>query len=383
MTQKVIYVSYMRLSDKAERDWYVDHLRANGLEVEFWDMVPLLFGGDRAGSKITEYLRTPLTYQEVEAMLLLPDNKGAKYIMLVSYEGRTTKLYRLLSKHGCRMFYVAWGQLPISSQRTWSETTYRVISNPMKFVSAALNRLKAFAYRKLHLVKPYEVVFAAGGALMSGAHYAQKVVSINLVDFDHYVCSKLSEPHPVSGSFAVFLDINLPFQSDLAIVGMSAIEPRLYFESLNRFFTMVEEQFGIKVVIAAHPKADYGAGTFQGREIYRGLTPDLVRDADFVISHHSTSLSYAVLNRKPVIFIYTDRMAELYGRTIVRYIHDFAQYLDMTCYNIDQTSRTERIALATVNEQRYEAYKYNFLTSPESESSTTREIFWRELATAG
>lgn len=383
MTQKVIYVSYMRLTDKAERDWFIDYLRTEGAEVEFWDMVPLLFGGDSAGSKSAAYLRTPRTYQETEAMLRLPANKVAKYIMLVSYEGRTAGLYRLFSKHDCRMFFIAWGLLPINRERSWRGDLYRAVSHPVKFMRAAYNRAKAIAYRKLKLVKPYDVVFAAGRVFMTSAHYAKKVVPINLVDYDHYMRIKTAAMRPAEGSYAVFLDVNLPFQTDLAIVGLAAVEPREYYESLNRFFKLVEAKYGIKVIIAAHPKANYGAETFQGREIYRGQTPELVRDADFVISHHSTSFGYAVLNRKPVVFVYTNEMAALYKRTIVRYIRDFANYLDAACYNIDEITHGEQIVLSRVNEQRYEAYKYDFMTSPESENTTTQEIFWRELVAAG
>ena len=382
MTRKVIYVSYMRLTDKVEHDWFINYLRSKGAEVEYWDLVPLLFGGEQAGSKNVEYLRTPRTYQEIQSMLTPPENQGAKYIMLVSYEGRTARLYRLFSKYDCRMYFIAWGQLPINRESNWRAPFYRLVSNPVKFAKAAFNRIKAAAYRKLKLVKPYEVVFAAGRAFMTSAHHANKVVPINLVDYDHYVQSMAAKTRPTECPFAVFLDINLPFQSDLAIVGMTAVDPREYFESLNRFFGLVEAKYGIKVVIAAHPKANYGAETFQGREIYRGLTPELSRDADLVISHWSTSLGYAVLNRKPVVFIYTNEMAVLYKNTYVQYLYDFANYLDAACYNIDEITQDDQIVLSAVNEKRYEEYKYDFLTSPESENTTTQEIFWRELAVA-
>jgi hypothetical protein len=89
---------------------------------------------------------------------------------------------------------------------------------------------------------------------------------------DHYVRSLSEKTRPVEGSFAVFLDINLPYHTDLKIVGWPTIEPHEYYASLNRFFDLLEERFGIKIVIAAHPKANYGREIFQGREIYCGMT---------------------------------------------------------------------------------------------------------------
>jgi hypothetical protein len=381
MKRKVIYVSYMRLSEKVARDWYIDFLMAKGVAVEYWDLVPLLFGGEVCASKQTDYLRTPRTYQEIHTLLQFPENTGALYMMLISYEGRTADVYRLFSQHACRTWFIAWGALPVNSESRVLLTLRRAVSKPAKFAQAFYYKIKAIAYRKLKLVKPYDVVFAAGRALLASKHYANKVVPINLVDYDHYVRVLSEKTRPAAGSFAIFLDIYLPHQTDLAIVGELSVDPQEYYASLNRFFGFLEEKYKFRVVIAAHPKATYGAETFQGREIYQGLTPELVRDAKFVISHHSTSISYAVLNAKPIIFVYTDAMVKAYRATIVSFINDFAGYLDAAVYNIDKITGHEQIEIRKVDQTRYENYKYDFLTSPESEQLTTQEIFWRQIAT--
>lgn len=380
MTRKVVFVSFMRLSDKVARDWYIDFLMAKGVAVEYWDLVPLLFGGEASASKHTDYLRTPRTYQEIKTLLRLPENKGALYMMLISYEGRTADVYRLLSQHNCRTCYIAWGALPIKDEGRGLRTLRRVVSNPANFVKAVYLKMKAIAYRKLKMVKPYDVFFAAGRVLLASTHYANKVVPFNLVDYDHYVRVLIKEKHLMAGSFAVFLDIYLPHQTDLAIVGLPSVDPQEYYASLNRFFGLLEERYKVRVVIAAHPKATYGTETFHRREIFKGLTPELVRDAEFVISHHSTSIGYAVLNVKPIIFIYTDAMLDAYKATAVSYINDFAEYLDAAVFNIDEITGQEQIEIKKVNQTQYMNYKYDFLTSPESEQLSTQEIFWREIA---
>jgi hypothetical protein len=379
---KVIYVSYMRLSDKASRDWYIDDLIAKGVTVEYWDIVPLLFGGDAASSKRADYLRTPRTYREIQAMLQLPENNYAQYIMLVSYEGRTAELYRILSKYDCRMYFIAWGNLPINLDSRWQIAYFRLISNPARFAQGFYYKIKAIAYRKLNLVKPYDVIFVAGQALLANSHYAKKVVPINMVDYDHYVRIRSEQGRITEGPFAVFLDINLPYQTDLKIVGLAAIDPKKYYESLNRFFDLVEEKYQIKVVIAAHPKANYESRTFHDRETYRGLTPELVRDADFVIAHHSASIGYAVLNKKPAVFIYTDEMEAVYKHTVISHIKNMAKYLDGAIYNINKISRGDQILIKEINTSCYDNFKYDFLTTHESENSSTREIFWLQLSAA-
>lgn len=375
MIRKVIYVSIMRLSDKAARDWYLDFLIANGISVEYWDVTSLVFGEDGHSSKKAEYLRTPRTYQEVEATLRRPENRDACYVVVVTYERRTAKLYRLLSKNHCRMLFIDWGALPTSRSTDW----YRRLSDPAATAINLLWKSKAIIYRKLRLIKPFDIVFAAGEALMSGSHYALRVVPINLVDYDHYVEGKSDKGRLVKGRYVVFLDIYLPYQSDLKITGLATLDPCSYYLSLNRFFKLLELKYEIKVVIAAHPKSDYGIDTFQGRETFRGRTAELVRDADFVVSHHSTSNSYAVLNRKPIIFVYTEEMLRMYKYTRIREIMDFAKYLDAAIYNIDKITQCSQVVINAVNLSRYDGYKYSFLTTHESEHTTTQEIFWREI----
>lgn len=110
---------------------------------------------------------------------------------------------------------------------------------------------------------------------MSCTHFAKKIIPINIVDYDHYIKQKSINKRIVIDAYAVFLDINLPYQSDLKLIGLPAINPIEYYASLNRFFRMLEEKFAIKIVIAAHPKTDCSTVNFPGRTVYFGKTAEL------------------------------------------------------------------------------------------------------------
>lgn len=380
--KKVIYIAYTHLSRKVARDWYVDHLRANGVVVEYWDLITLLFGGfDEANTIDEDYVFTPTTYRILEKRLGLPENRGALYVIMICYEGRFSKLFRLLRKYNCRTYFIAWANFPIKNLTKWLEILRGLMTNPFRTVGKVLNKVKGAALKKLKLVKPFDVVFAAGDAALQMYPDAGKIVPINFSDYDHYVSVKSETKRIVAGSYAVFLDIFLPYHADHAIVGWQSIEPCSYFSSLNRFFEIFEKKYGVKVVVAAHPTADYENKTFGGREIYTGLTAELVKNADFVISHHSASLGYAVLNYKPLIFVYTNEMNRLYKETIVNWMRDYANFLGASIYNIDKLSQDDPITVDGVNLERYNRYKYNYLTTQESKRSCTRDIFWTELLT--
>jgi hypothetical protein len=383
MTRTVIYVSIGRLTDKIVRDWYIDHLREKGVPVEYWDVVSLLREElSERGTKNPDYLHVFRSYDELEKRLRKPETRDVLYVMLIPYIGQFTRIYRIFSTHDCRMLFIAWGAMPSAPIFTWRRIA-SAIANPVWHAREIFYRGKARALQKLKIVKPFEIVFAAGEALTARDHHAAKVVPINLCDYDNYVKVRGGNSRLVEGRYAVFLDINLPHQSDLALCGYLPIDPATYYKSLNRFFSLLELQHEVTVVVAAHPKADYNAATFDGREIHRLVTAELVKDAELVVCHTSTALSYAVLNAKPLVFVYTDGMADAYKNTLIRQMYCQADYLGSSIFNSDQLARGAQIATADVDLRRYERYKYNFLTTPESEQTSTQDIFFGEIAALG
>jgi hypothetical protein len=380
---KVIHVAYAHLTEKVVKDVFIDHLRGEGAAVEYWDLVRLLFGGGGEANTIAaDYVRAPASYEELEKMLRLPENRNAVYVIHVSYEGRFVRFFRLLSKYAGRLFFFSWGQFPCGSRSArWAKKIAGGLCDPARLCRSAWGRMRGIAYKKTGLVRPYDVVFAAGRAAAASHPDAVKVVPINTVDYDRYVETAASTQRLVEKPYAVFLDIYLPFQrNNLRLSNLPALEPINYLSSCNRFFDLVEKWFGVEVVIAAHPRSDYGPDAFAGRAIFRGVTPELVKFSEFVISHNSTAVGYAVLNRKPVVFIYTDAMRVLYkGTPTMTLIEDLSAYLGANVYNIDEVTAGDQIAIGSADPARYRSYKYEYLTTPESEHAATWEIFWSEV----
>lgn len=382
MTAKVIYVSHARLTDKIARDWYLDDLEARGATVEYWDVVSLVREEHaERGARHPAYLRTIRSFRELEALLRESADAEVCYVVLFNHSGRFTRIFRLLSRYHCRTMFLSWGAMPQPGISAWRRLAAG-LSRPLELVRKIHYRVQESASRWLGLVAPFDTVFAAGEVLINAGQRARKVVPINLCDYEHYVSVRDSGKRLVEGRYAVFLDINLPHQSDLAIGGYPRIDPAAYYRALNRFFGMVEAQCGLEVVVAAHPKADYDASTFAGRKTHRLVTAELVKDAELVLSHTSTALSYAVLNVKPLLFIYTSEMLAAYRDTIISEMRCYADYLRAPICNIDEVTTVDSKLFGTPDAGRYQLYKYSFVTSRQSENARTLDIFWREIQSA-
>jgi hypothetical protein len=83
-----------------------------------------------------------------------------------------------------------------------------------------------------------------------------------------------------------------------------------YYPAMNKVFNSLELFFNAPVVIAGHPKIDYSRekDIFEHREILFEKTAELIRDCKLVVSNGSTADNFAVLWKKPILFITTDEL---------------------------------------------------------------------------
>lgn len=377
---KAIYISIGYLTEKVARDWCLSFLIEKGVEVEYWEVVASYreeyFEPER---KRTSYVRSVDSMSTLQSLINRPENKKALFFLLMHVEGRFLKLFQLLAENDCKTYFINWGATPFDGRISPVQKMRDRLVNPARTLRNGVDKAKTFAYRHFHWIKPIHVVFTAGRVLLNTRQYADKVVPVNLCDYDHYVRVRKKNERLIAGDYIVFLDQNLPLHADYALWGWPNIGASAYYRSLNRFFEMLEKHWSTQVVIAAHPQSDYDRRVFEGRLIYRLVTAEVIKHANLVIAHDSTAISFAVLNKKPILFIYTQEMMTSYEHTEMKILNAFADYLGYKPINVDKLGTVEQISVGEVNCERYDNYKYDFLTSADSEDKTTEEIVWGEL----
>lgn len=379
MANRVIYISFSRLTEKIALDWNLEYLIERGITVEYWDIADILRNKlHESHSLMTYYLRRFASYAELERRLTLPENIGAVYVIMIGLEPRFLPLFKLLRRHECKTVLFAWGAMP-GMQLSRLRKLQFLFLNPFKLIFKIVSGLQLRVAQATGLIAPFDVVFSAGRVMAERFSKAKRIVPINLVDYDHFTRSTIETNFIEQKKYAVFLDTNLPYHTDLSLVGLQSLEPQRYFDSLNRFFSFVEDRFGVNVVIAAHPKSNYPPGAFNFRSVWRQATPQLVRHANFVITQTSTAISYAVLNFKPVVFVYTDDMLKLYSGSLMRELDALSEYLGGTLVNIDDSKSVAAFEIPMVAQEHYDRYRYDFLVSQESQYRTTSEIFFETI----
>ena len=139
--------------------------------------------------------------------------------------------------------------------------------------------------------------------------------------------------------YVVYLDQYFPLHPDSdemePEINHAALAPA-FFQSINRFFSEIEKQLDCKVVIAAHPVADYRKNPFGGREVIYYKTAELVKDSIGVCLHHTASANFIALFDKP--FVLLECGATYKSPRFTTNMHHFANVLGAPIHNMDISS---------------------------------------------
>ena len=123
-------------------------------------------------------------------------------------------------------------------------------------------------------------------------------------DYDTFLRAKKDGSQKIpKKNYAVYLDEIMVDHPDFKKLKIkNPITKKKYKEELSRFFKNFKETTGLDIIVAHHPRKLY----FEKKNIdLRKLnkTAHLVKHSKFVLMHCSTSVSYAILNNKPIIYL--------------------------------------------------------------------------------
>lgn len=244
----------------------------------------------------------------------------------------------------------------------------------------ALRKIYYGFYRVLSPTKPPGLladlaILSGYAALRNSRAHAPNKIWAHSFDYDIYLSKR--DVVGAGASTAVFLDQNLVYHPDLLITGtIPSTTAEQYFPVLNRFFDDFEKRTGCRVIIAAQPRAQYDGlpNLFGGREIIFGQTAELVRDAEIVFAHYSTSISFPVLWQKPIVLLTTNALHSSWARFP---IEGMLNSLKVPLINVDEyrESDIDYMRWKTFSKKRYAQYKKLYIKMPGTSDQPIWEIF--------
>lgn len=385
---KVVYVRYLPLTKSIYKDLYFEELIENNIQVEYLD-VTNLFYPDRVTTEAYDFAGTVKidSYKLLAAYLNKQVNENTVYISIMTFEWRVFKLYRLFTKFDLNLGVFARGVFPSnyeSTKKSWIIKFFRLI-NFKRIITFFYNKVTSLA-KKMGFIKPYDYIFKAGEYGFWGLGIGSeidiqkaKLIEVNTVDYDQFLLHK-ELPLTRDEEFIVFLDQYLPYHPDAHFFGIKTVEPERYFKEVNTFLDKLELATGKKVIISAHPKAERYKefNPYNQRAIFFNQSNDLVKGASIVLTHASTAVCYPICYQKKIVVLVSDYLNEILPHFLV-VAKSIGNACDATLISIDKYDDIQ--ITEKINSEKYDDFKYKYLTSIESENKLSVDIFINFLKT--
>ncbi len=324
------FLAEFPLQNRIYQRYGLDILEENGVKVKAYDFSPVLMPvlyervtKDLMNYEEKGYVRCMSKEEIRTAIRSIP--KDALILCVVNYRPDRRFIYREITRRNLDYFYMMISQDIVAPMRERAKAYFRQISWKRIKYSLSLRIPKG-----LFRFKPATFVLGCGTEENSIRQFykeqmcTEKTQLIYAHTNDYDMCLRLKEePRIISEKYCVYIDEYLPFHPDLIGSGIR-INAEEYYRDLERFFEFIEESYKLKVIVAAHPKAEYGENGrfFKNRTIIKYQTGVLVRDAEFAIYHKSNSLSYLITYQKPIVFVTCDAIERdfISGAQIIRRI---------------------------------------------------------------
>ena len=394
--EKVIYFIRSNFCQRDFKRFGIEIMKNNGFLVEIWDLTPFL---NPEAYKTLE-VPDPIDYQKSNCRLFIKKEEAvneiknlkqdAIIISMMVFDYKTYFLYRELSKKDILYSLVYTNAIPMYKNVSGSYSFFnrcRLIHFLKKIRELNLGKIKKNIFRKIPfnwlMIQLPAFIFAGGSQSIvnypSPIGLRTKVIWGHTLDYDLYLkdLQQTSKNELASKKYIVFIDAYMPFHPDYIHMNIKPpIAPEIYYQAMCKFFYKVEKETGLKVIIAAHPRSKYEEHPdyFDGRKVIRGKTMELVRDSEFVLMHSSTSLNFAVLYHKPVLFLTLVKMEQ--SKVFTDYIRMVSSELNKGFITIDSDYKIDWDKELKIDEEAYANYKEKYI----KRRNTKEEFFWQIVA---
>lgn len=205
-----------------------------------------------------------------------------------------------------------------------------------------------------------------------------KTKHIKLHSRDYERCLNI-EAYKNEEPYCVFLDTDVVNASDYELFGIKIDENDAtnYHIKLIEYFKWIENRFNVKVIISAHPKSRVykDLNHYLGFKVVHDKSPELVKGCEFVINEGTTAVSFPIYFDKSIVFFTMNEINFFYS-----YACSYTKVLKKMMIKIDDLNEDtfKKMNIELENKDRYEYYKYHYLTYQDTNISNF-ELIKNEL----
>ena len=286
---------------------------------------------------------------------------------------------KLLRKKESKFVYPYLNIIPRPKKNTknFFLKMFNIFFNPKKVI----RKIGSFLQQgKFNSMKSNFDISIAGGLASYTKFKNNNVINAHSMDYDVYLNIK-DKPKNNSNFYAVFLDEDMVDHPDYAFEYLKPpATNKQYYKSLNNFLKKFELETGFRVKIACHPKRKIEniPNLLKDFEWINEETAKLVMNSKVALVHQSTSLSYAILFKKPLIFLTSNELAKSW---LGPSIEICSKILNSQLINMDNllNRKLDNQNFLKIDEKQYKNYLDHYIKVPNSPDLPIWEIFTKQI----
>lgn len=291
-------------------------------------------------------------------------------------------MFHLLKRAGFKIAVLDSGSVALPQEwrrvsLSWLGIVYAYKS---RVLARALSKLgRNLLLRALPDQSP-DIALVAGTSWQSNPRFVSAGTKIPAHSFDYERYRRVNAEFVASDEpgWALYIDENLPSHEDNGELGYDIpVSFERFSVSLKRFFDQFEQESGLRVRIAAYPASRseaYYRKLFGDRDVVFGQTAELIKGAAVVFAHASTAISFAVLWRRPLVFLASE---ELRNSWYMPWVLAPQRVLQAPLVDIDDASAGSALVRSglAINADRYALYENTYLRAQAASDASIWEIF--------
>lgn len=294
-------------------------------------------------------------------------NKDIKLIIdFMSITQKNLSIRKIFEIHQIKVLRYANGAIP---EKIYFRSTMRDIKK-LNFFNIIK---KIFNYIKFQSIKKKNFNFfdyILVGSLADDKKFSGKKIYAHSTDYETYLESK--KKIKKNKKFAIFLDEMLPNAPDYNLFNINEpVDYHQYWSEISKTLKKLEKKLKLKIIICLHPKNTKKNKYIKSFIVKIGSTSDLVQDCSLVIMHSTTAINYAIINKKPILFLNSKNYVWLTDR-----INFFQKQINGAILFLEKNFNIEinDLDAFSLDKKKYKLYLENYIKHPLSKNERLGEI---------
>lgn len=322
-----------KMSNNDEELFLIDKLGSNQFKLEVIDLSPLLFN-----TRLNKNYKSISSIKELEKFI----SSNKIFILNFGINIKYSRVLNILKKFNNKKLFISINNGKLTVPKYYK---FSCLNSSIFKMSKIINFLYSKSFLKFNI-----------NYFEAGLPNHNNSIMIPSFEYDKYLDNKDNN----SNSYHLFLDQNIVHHRDLTISNrVNVHDGKLYHQKVSQFFDRLEASTGKPVKIALHPRTEHSLYNFGNREVFLNKTFELMRNADIVIGHFSTSIHYSIIYNKKLLLVAEEQM---YHCGTLPKIEAFSEELKIPIINIDNFSDFSNIEKYT-NRSEYKKYMNKYIIS--------------------